>query len=112
LPARSNNYKRGAAFERTVKHWLEEREYYVIRAAGSKGPADLWAIAPREKLILVQCKIDGKLSHDETDVLINIGDHVGARPVLAAKGKRGKVLMYWIKPLDGGAVYEEWDYDG
>lgn len=110
MPSRRNNYRRGANFERAVKAHLEERGCpYVIRSAGSHGVADLVAAYPRDRWVLIQCKLDGKLPPAEADQLIDLGDTLGARVALAAKGKRGKIHLYWVKPLDGEIVYEEWE---
>jgi Holliday junction resolvase len=50
-----NNYTRGVVIERRAQAELEALGYLVIRAAGSKGPADLVAIAPGG-VRLIQCK--------------------------------------------------------
>ncbi len=52
-------YRKGAAFERKVKHWLEANGWWVCRSAGSKGVADLVAIRDG-KVLLVQCKLSPK----------------------------------------------------
>ena len=51
-------YSGGVDFEREVRRHLEDDGYWVIRAAGSKGKADLVAIKPGQVLI-VQCKRNG-----------------------------------------------------
>ena len=48
------NYERGVIIERRAQAELEAQGYLVIRAAGSKGPADLVAIGAGVRLI--QCK--------------------------------------------------------
>lgn len=52
------HYDGGAAFERETRKHLENDGYWVIKAAGSKGKADLVAIKPGQVLI-VQCKRNG-----------------------------------------------------
>ena len=57
----NNNYTRGAAFERTVKAYLEFLGYYAVRAAGSHGLTDVIALKhdgiDREHHVLfIQCK--------------------------------------------------------
>lgn len=42
----NRNYLRSRARETSKKHELEKEGYFVIRAAGSKGFADLIAIRP------------------------------------------------------------------
>lgn len=49
------NYERGVIIERRAQAELEALGYLVIRAAGSKGPADLMAIGP-DGVRLIQCK--------------------------------------------------------
>lgn len=44
-----SRYKKGVAFERRIKYWLEEKGYYVIRSAGSHGIFDLIAI-PKNRM--------------------------------------------------------------
>lgn len=54
----TTNYQRGVIIERKAQAELEADGYLVIRAAGSKGPADLVAI-PRDDAApvrLIQCK--------------------------------------------------------
>lgn len=48
-------YRNGTAFELRVKADLERDGYVVIRSAGSKGEADLWA-SKVGQLLLIQCK--------------------------------------------------------
>ena len=50
-----NRYAKGRRFEYRVKEWLEERGFYVVRSAGSKGIADLVALKDNQTF-LVQCK--------------------------------------------------------
>lgn len=52
------NYDAGTRFERETRKHLEADGYWVIKAAGSKGKADLVAIKPGQVLI-VQCKRTG-----------------------------------------------------
>jgi len=56
---RDKNYRKGADFERKIKNKLESAGYFVIRSAGSKGPADLvaWDSNSRdESPYFFQCK--------------------------------------------------------
>ena len=50
-----NRYNIGRRFEYRIKKWFEDRGFFVVRSAGSRGLADLVAIKGKE-VILVQCK--------------------------------------------------------
>jgi len=45
-------YRKGARYERRAREELEAKGYYVMRSAGSRGPADLIAV----KVLYVQVK--------------------------------------------------------
>lgn len=47
---------RGIQRERAVKHWLQERDWLVIRAAASLGPVDLVAFKAGERPWFVEVK--------------------------------------------------------
>jgi hypothetical protein len=80
-----------------------------MRAASSKGAADLIVLWPpeysrrftpamRASVWLVQCKRDGKLPKQEREALLDIGERTGARPVLAKTGDNGRGVVF--VPLD------------
>jgi len=51
-------YVSGANFERRLKKYFENKDYYVARTAGSHGPFDLIAIHHElNDILLIQCKI-------------------------------------------------------
>lgn len=50
------NYRAGVAFERKVKKEWESGGWYVTRAAGSHGAADLICLKPGELPVVIQCK--------------------------------------------------------
>lgn len=90
-----NHYAKGTRFERKTRTHLAANGYTVIRAAGSKGSAkvDLVAIKPGQQLY-IQCKDDGCLPPGEWDRLVEVSAWVGAIPVLAANGPRGRGVTY------------------
>jgi len=45
-------YQRGIKYEHKARRELEERGYFVVRAAQSRGPADLVAIGPDHVLVI------------------------------------------------------------
>jgi Holliday junction resolvase len=78
----NRNYQRGRAFEYRVKRYLEAEGYFVVRAAGSKGCADLVAIRKGYAPELVQCKL-GRFTHRELRKLVKAATACGALPVVA-----------------------------
>jgi Holliday junction resolvase len=50
----SNNYRRGYYAERKAAEALKKEGYFVVRAAGSRGPVDLVALGKDVRLIQVK----------------------------------------------------------
>lgn len=107
----ATNYQRGRAFEyRTRKRLGEMGAAYIMRAASSKGAADLIALFPRDDSLwqgvgpkpipvnvwLVQCKMTGRLPKSEREELMRLAAETGARAVLASKNKRGTLVFHEI----------------
>ncbi len=104
------NYQRGRQFEyRSRDKALKLGAVYVMRAASSKGAADLIVLWPRTKRFvfevdatyrvlkpawLVQCKRDGRLPKAEREELLRLGEETGARPVLARVPKSGRGVEF------------------
>jgi Holliday junction resolvase len=81
-------YARGASQERRVRKHYEERGFYVVRAAGSKGLVDLVAIGDGE-LHLVQCKSGQRsMPRKERVELVELAADHKAVPVLVERGMR------------------------
>ena len=62
----NKHYLAGSNFERRVKKYLEDKDFYVARTAGSHGSFDLIAI-PRNnvsEILLIQCKIRSPLKKE------------------------------------------------
>jgi hypothetical protein len=96
----NRNYKRGREFEYKTRDYLlkEMDAVYVMRAAQSKGAADLIALFPRRdhghpSVFLVQCKRDGKLPRAERDKLCALARETGTVPVHAFQGPRGTPVV-------------------
>ena len=83
-----SNYSRGAYLERQTIHYLTENGYWCIRAAQSKGTADVCALKPGE-ILLISCKITALPSPAERVALASLAHHVGAVPLIARRGARG-----------------------
>jgi Holliday junction resolvase len=90
-----SHYAKGTRFEHKVRNDLIENGYLVMRAAGSKGgtKADLVAFKPGQQL-LIQCKTDGRITSGEWDTLVTVAGWVGAVPILAVNGERGRGVSY------------------
>lgn len=66
----NNNYKRGAAFERLIKAYLEDAGWFAIRAAGSHGLVDVLGINTHGYPIFIQCKTGkARMTNKERDSL-------------------------------------------
>lgn len=87
----TNHYRSGAVFERRISAILEAQGYYVIRAAGSHGIADIVAIKPGE-IVFAQCKAgQTKIPLPEWNRLYVLATAVGAVPVLVTRDRLGRV---------------------
>lgn len=89
------HYAKGTRFEHKTRDDLIANGYEVVRAAGSKGSTkiDLLAIKPGQ-ILFIQCKANGTLPPDEWDRLVEVAAWVGAVPLLAANGPRGRGVTY------------------
>lgn len=79
----NKNYRKGYSFEKRVQKYFEENGYYVIRAAGSHGAADLVVIRPYRIPIFVQCKYNRNITSDEKMKLRKICDNLNVKGVIA-----------------------------
>lgn len=91
---------RGHNRERAVRDRLQADDWWVCRAAGSLGDADLVALKPGRKLLIeVKSTAKGPYEHfgpkDREDLLF-AADMAGARAVLCWWPPRGK--PQWIEP--------------
>lgn len=89
------HYAAGTRFEHKTIHDLEDNGYEIIRAAGSKGSTkvDIAAMKPGQ-LLFIQCKRSGALPPAEWDRVHEVAGWVGAVPLLAANGPRGRGVVY------------------
>jgi Holliday junction resolvase len=85
-------YRRGVYFERRVRLDMESRGWWVIRAAGSHGPADLVALKLGEPPLLIQCKADARPHRKEGIGLAALAASVGAEGLLAKR--EGRRVVY------------------
>jgi Holliday junction resolvase len=94
-------YRRGVHFENRVRRDFESRGWWVIRAAGSHGPADLVALKVGEPPLLIQCKADSRPHKHEGLGLAALAKSIGAEGLLALRV--GRKLVYRV-PLIEEAV--------
>ena len=87
-----NKYTQGRNFEYRVKKAFLDNGFQVVRAASSKGPADLVAFRMGE-LLLIQCKIGDWHQVAEWNDLIDIAESTGSTPVFAQK--KGRKMLLW-----------------
>lgn len=90
-----NHYATGTRFEHKTRDALIVNGYEVMRAAGSKGSTkvDLIAVKPGQ-LLFIQCKSNGKIAPAEWDRVVEVSAWVGAIPLLAANGPRGRGVLF------------------
>jgi Holliday junction resolvase len=89
-------YRQGYRFELRVKADMESRGWWVIRAAGSHGPADLVCLKAGEPPLLLQCKANSVSHKREGIALAALAEKMEAEALLALR--LGRKLVY--RPAD------------
>jgi Holliday junction resolvase len=84
----------GIRFEYKTIAALADDGYVTMRAAGSKGAIDIIAMKPGQ-LLYVQAKRTGICSAAEWDRVHELATWVGAIPVLAVNGPKGRGIVLW-----------------
>lgn len=84
---------RGTSRERQVKHWLEDRDWIVFRAAGSLGEADLVALKAGHRPRLVQVKATSRGGPFQA-----FGPRERAALLLAAEISGADAYLVWYPP--------------
>lgn len=106
--------KPGPYFERQVKRALQHAGYYVVRAAGSRGETDLMALRKHgggngARVLLVQCKVGGKMSSTAWNSLYHLARRYGAIPILAYRTQRGLIRLMEITSQRVTGVRYAWE---
>lgn len=91
-------YRSGRNFEYRVLDELKGYGFVVAMSPRSRGPFDLTAIRTGE-ILLIQCKLDGKIPNREAAKLIAVALSIGAKPVLVWRGQGGS-YRYQIQICD------------
>ena len=85
-----SNYRNGYELERAAKQLLEQAGYFVVRAGGSKGAADLVALHGYNDTLLIQCKLDGYVPPGERKALFDLAEELGVQELIASWHKEGR----------------------
>lgn len=111
------NRQRGDYLERQAKACLVSHGWWVIRAAGSHGVADLVALRRGQRTLAVSCKLDGRLRPAEREALLGLANMAQVVPVIASRRIRGHVLLemldsdghtrHWLDEMHVPPVYRE-----
>jgi Holliday junction resolvase len=88
----------GDYFEHQTRDALIADGWFIIRAAGSKGPADLVALKASRTPRLVSCKVRPRIGPAERQALLSAAWTAGARPLLAYRPKDGWVALRTVNP--------------
>jgi Holliday junction resolvase len=88
----TNHYRNGRQNEYLVRDHLISLGYETVRAAGSKGKADIVALRPGE-VLLVQVKASNpQISPAERTALVSMAVAAGAQPIVAHKPFRQPIV--------------------
>lgn len=104
-------YSDGRKLEYATQHELEANGYITLRTAGSKGAVDVIGFKQGE-IVMVQCKLSGKLGPAERAKVYGLASMVGAVPLVARWHKEGRAarevqFAQLITPLQ----YQTWTPD-
>lgn len=102
----NSNRARGDYLERQTKSALQAHGWVVVRAAGSLGVADIVALRAGNTPLLISCKLNGHIAPLERRALIEACQAAGARPIMAARSKRGVVDIYVVRLDTSGPLID------
>jgi Holliday junction resolvase len=85
----NSNRRRGDYFERRARSALEADGWWVIRAAGSFGVADLVALRKGYTPRLISCKVTHHLPRKQATALADAAEQAGAWAILAWSARPG-----------------------
>ena len=86
------NYRNGRAYEYLIRDALEADGYSCIRAAGSKGKADLVCLKLGEVLLVQVKRTNPQLSPTDRADLLELARITGGRAIVAHKPSRKPVI--------------------
>lgn len=82
-------YSDGRRLEYATQNELERNGYITVRTAGSHGAVDVLGFKQGE-IVMVQCKLTGKLGPAERTKVYGLAAMVGAVPLVARWHKDGR----------------------
>ena len=98
----NKKYVKGRSFEYKLRTFFRRKGYFVVRAAGSKGPADLVAVKKGVKTLLIQAKTgSGGIGVEEQNTLFQVALESGGVPIVALSEDRKPTVF---KRITGMAV--------
>lgn len=92
--------RRGPKFEAASKGVLSRRGYLVVKQYASKSAFDMLAVGDGKPVLMVQCKVDGKLGFGEWNALYDLALAHGCWPVLAVKPPDNGKGALWFRLAD------------
>ena len=101
------SYAKGATYEQELAKRLRGLEAWVVRAAGSRGPADLVAWYGGRRA-LIQAKVNGGLGAKEAQELCLAARDLGATAWLVTRTARGHEAWYLVWPELGTPQAYRW----
>ena len=114
--SKNKKYVRGRAFEYNIATVFRRKGYYVMRSAGSHGPADLIAVKKGRSPIMIQCKTgETKISMEERDIFYLASKEADSIAIVASKLSRKpteyvRLVGFSIQPGGGGIPVRESDF--
>ncbi len=101
--------ERGAYFERRVRRHLEREGWFVVRAAGSRGPLDLVALRSDGRggceARLIQCKVrQTHFTLNDWSILEQAALNAGATAWLACRDRAATRYAIILKPATPKAL--------
>ncbi len=106
----TNHARNGRAREHRVSKWMFNRGWFqIMRAAGSKGVADLAMYHPLYGLAWVQVGTakSKRLSPLDRDRLVAVAEQTNALPLLATSGP-GIPTRLWVVTREAAGKWKEW----
>jgi Holliday junction resolvase len=86
-------YQRGGYYEQLCADYLRSEGYFCWQSRGSRGPADVIALKPRQ-VLLVQVKGGRKtMPGGDWNTLLTLAQEAGAVPVVADWPRRGRMRL-------------------
>lgn len=105
----TNHARNGAARERRVRdHMVKHGWVFIMRAAGSKGPADIMCAHPFFGGALIQIGTANKsLGPADRERFVTAANMAGCLALLAQATRSG--ITFWLVTLDKPSKWDRWE---